>query len=255
MPDRNSPETDDRPDASPAPSLGRALRDFLRPSRSQAVVGAVLMVCALLVTLQVQSHTRGDPYASLRRADLVAMLDDLTAQSRRLEAEASGLEEAKRQSQTGADSEEVARREAEKRLDALEIMAGTVAASGPGVRITVDDPQAKVTPEILLNAINELRDAGAEVIEIDDRVRVAGDTWVGGSASDLRVDDQPVGRPLVIEAIGNSATLSEAVRFRGGLASQVEASRVGGRVDVQSVDDVVVDSVRTPRPRQFSRPA
>ena len=93
MPDRNSPETDDRPDASPAPSLGRALRDFLRPSRSQAVVGAVLMVCALLVTLQVQSHTRGDPYASLRRADLVAMLDDLTAQSRRLEAEASGLED------------------------------------------------------------------------------------------------------------------------------------------------------------------
>ena len=237
------------------PSARRALTDFLRPGRSQLVIGLVLLVCGLMVVVQLQATARDDRYGSLRRADLVAMLDDLTAQSRRLESEVATLETAKRRLQSGAESQEVARREAEERLASLQIMAGTVAARGPGVRITVTDPQSKVTPEILLTAINELRDAGAEVIELNDSVRVVADSWVGSSASGLIVDGRAVSRPVVLEAIGNSATLAEAARFRGGLVSQVEGSRVGGSVALEQVVDLEVPSIRSVERRQFTRPA
>ena len=41
-----------------------------------------------------------------------------------------------------------------------------MAAAGPGVTITVEDPATGVSPETMLDVINELRAAGAEAIEI-----------------------------------------------------------------------------------------
>ncbi|WP_040160853.1 DUF881 domain-containing protein [Nigerium massiliense] len=235
-------------------SARRVLRDLRRPTRSHLLVAVVLFLCALLVTLQVQSRATADPYANLRRADLVAMLDDLTAQSRRLENEVTDLEAARAQLRSGADRGEVARREAERRLTSLEIMAGTVPAHGPGVRLTINAPHGKLTPELLLGAINELRDAGAEVIELNDKVRVVAQTWVATSPDGLVADGQTLAEPVVLEAIGNRTTLEEAVRFRGGLISQVEGSRVGGTVRTEVLDDVQVDSLHTAAPAQFSRP-
>ncbi len=43
-------------------------------------------------------------------------------------------------------------------------------AEGPGIRVTVKDPAsgAAVGTNQLINGLEELRDAGAEVIEIND---------------------------------------------------------------------------------------
>ena len=94
MPDE-PPSDDPRPSAPPDPapfswaSLGR---DLARPRVSQLVFAAILALVAFAITVQVQSQARDDTYASLRRADLVALLDDLTAESRRLEGEIATLE-------------------------------------------------------------------------------------------------------------------------------------------------------------------
>ena len=72
----------------------------------------------------------------------------------------------------------------------LGILAGTVPATGPGVTITIDDPDGAVTRPTLLDGVEELRDAGAEAIEINDSVRVVASTSFtdgdGGSSSTAR---------------------------------------------------------------------
>lgn len=250
------PETPTPQPVQPAPFSWRELgRDMLRPRLSQLVFAVIVALVAFAVTVQVQSRARDETYAGLRRADLVALLDDLTAESRRLESEIAELQDTRRQLQSGVDSAEVAQQEARRRLDALELLGGTVAAHGPGVRITIHDPQAKVTPDLLFNAFSELRDAGAEVIEVNDTVRLVASSWVSTQGGRLVADGQALGRPIVIEAIGNAQTLAEATRFRGGLVSSIEGSRVGGSVTVDEVADLRVDSVVTPRPPQFARPA
>lgn len=230
------------------------VRDIVRPGRGQLVVAVILAVVGFALTLQLRqpAETR---YSTLRQSELVAMLDDVTAETRRLEAEIAALEATRVQLESGANASEVARRQAESRLETLQILGGTVPVQGRGIRVTIHDPQGKVTTEIMLNAIEELRDAGAEVIEVDDRIRLVASSWVSRDDTGLSVDGVRVGNPFTIEAIGDPATLAEATRFRGGLVSTIEGERVGGRAQVVEVRDLVIASVVTPSSPQYARPA
>lgn len=257
MPDQHPSRALDEPDAQPdGPITWRELAaDFVRPSRSQLMIGLILLLCGLAVVMTVRGRTATEDYSSLRRADLVALLDSLNAESRKLEAEVQQLAKTKQDLQSGADRQQVARVEAQRRLEVLAILAGTAPAKGPGVRISIVDPNGKVTPEILLNAVQELRDAGAEVIEINDAVRLVANSWFGSGTGGLVVDGHTVTRPIVLEVIGDAHALTEASRFRGGLVSEVESDRVGGQVTITSLTEVLITTTVTPKPMQFARPA
>lgn len=231
------------------------LRDFLRPSRSQLLIAVILAVLGFLVVTQLQTRATDEAYGSLRRTELIALLDDLTAESRRLEGDISSLEATRRQLESGVDAQEVAQAEAARRLEVLGLLAGTLPAEGPGVRITIYDPAGRVSPEILLNAVEELRDAGAEVLEVNDRIRLVAGSWVSSGPDGLVIDDLAVTRPITIEAIGAPETLAEAVRFRGGLVSTVEDAAVGGSVTVTQDRALRIDALHTPRAPRFARPA
>lgn len=243
------------PEVPPETSVWqRIARDIVRPSRSQLVIALILLLSGLAVTMQLAGN-RDQRYTTLRQDELVAMLDDVTAESRRLESEVAELERTRQRLQSGADASAVARNEALRRLDALELLGGTAPATGPGIRVTITDRQGKLTPDILLNTIEELRDAGAEVMEIDDRIRLVTTSWVTSADGVLTVDGTRLGGTITIEAIGAPGTLAEATRFRGGLVSTIEGERVGGTARVVEVDDLRIDSVVTPQEPRFARPA
>ena len=250
------PEPQQQPTPREPVDWRELVRDFVKPGRAQVIFAAILLICGLGVVMQVRTQASEADYSTLRRADLVQLLDDLTAESRRLEAEVAELEETQRQLRGGVDSDRVAREEAQRQLDVLSILGGTAPAQGPGIRITIHDPQHKVTAELLLNTIEELRDAGAEVIAINDTIRVVASTWFGTDANGgLLVDGQPVRTPIVIDVIGDPHALSEATRFSGGLVSEVQGSRIGGTVDVVRADDVAITAVVTPPANRFAKPA
>ena len=66
---------------------------------------------------------------------------------------------------------------AAERLEDLEILAGTIPATGRGVRITISDPEGSVSTSMVLGVIQELRNAGAEVLQIGP-VRVVASTSI-----------------------------------------------------------------------------
>ncbi len=81
--------------------------------------------------------------------------------------------------------------------------------------------------------MEELRDAGAEVIELNDTVRLVMRSWFSTDPSGrVTADGVALEEPYVIEAIGDPATLEAGARFRGGLVSEIEGERVGGRVQI-----------------------
>jgi uncharacterized protein YlxW (UPF0749 family) len=240
----------------PAPAGRRSvLRALLRPSRTHLVVAVILMLAGLGITLQVRTLATQQDYSTLRRSELIGILDDLTAESRRLEAQIADLEQTRDELRSGVDSRQVAREEAARRQEELEILAGTIPARGTGVRVVIDDPQARVGAAILLNALSELRDAGAEVIELNDQVRVVAGTWVAGDGKELTVDGVALTRPLSIDAIGDPHSLSEALSFRGGLVSEISDERVGGTVTISSDAEVTIGSTRQVTEPRFARPA
>ena len=257
MPDQTPPEGPPTPDQTPSegPVTWREMgRDLLRPSRGQAIVAAILVLCGLALTMQLREDGEAR-YSGLRQEELVSILDDVSAETRRLEDEIASLESTKQQLESGVNASEVARAEAERRLEALELLAGTVPVEGPGIRITIRDPRNNMSTEIMLNAIEELRDAGAEALEMNDQVRIVASTWLAFDDQGLVVDGRRITAPYQIEAIGDADTLSEAARFRGGLVSTVEGERVGGVAQVVEVSDLAIDSVHRATEPEFARPA
>lgn len=233
----------------------RLRRDFFRPGVGQLAMALVLLLVGLAVTVQVRGKDADDAYSTMRRSDLVQLLDQLNAEQSRLQSEVTRLEGTRQQLASGADARRVAAAEQKKRLDALNILAGTVPATGSGVRITIVDPQSKVGPEILLDAVEELRDAGAETIEINDQVRIVASTWFGRADEQLVVDGTAISAPITLEVIGDSHALEEGARFRGGLVSQVQAEQVGGQVLISRLDEVHIDSLHAPTTTEWAKPA
>ncbi len=232
------------------------VRSFFRPSRSQAIIAAILLVVGVVSAMQYRVKATDASYASTRREDLVQLLDTANEETRKLEAELQTLQDTRDKLQSGVDNAKIAETEAQKRLATLKVLAGTTPASGTGIRLVIFDPQNKVTPELLLDAVQELRDAGAEVIEINDSVRVVGSTWfASGPNGALVADNKAVTRPIVIDAIGDPHSLEEAARFRGGVVSKVQAPTVGGTVTITRPSVVQVTAVRELTVNQYARPA
>ena len=127
-----------------------------------------------------------------------------------------------------------------RRAEAIGILNGTLPATGPGLRVVVDDPDGAVTPAILLDAIQELRGAGAEAIEIDG-VRVVVASHVGGTPGELTVDGRPLEAPYEILAVGPPTELEVALNVSGGVVADV--ARTGGSASVTRSDELTVDSL------------
>jgi len=250
------PSSEERPVPPPRPGVWRRIGlAALRPGRSQVVAAVVLCLLGMAGVMQVRTNDSGDAYRTARREDLVQILDGLGVESRRLEAEVAELQSTKARLQSGADTQRVAREDASRRVQELGILAGTAPAHGPGIRIRISDPQEKVDANVLLDAVEELRDAGAEVIEVNDSSRVVASTWFGNDGTTLLVDGVPLERPLVIEAIGDPHSLEEAARFRGGIVSEITGPKIGGDVTIAQLGDVVVTSLHAPPASQYARPA
>lgn len=238
-------DTSSAPRTPPGPSLTsdearRRLGRLLAPraTKAQAAVAVLFVVLGLLITMAVRGNATDTFLATARPEDLVRVLDDLSARQTQLEAEARRLEVARDRLQAGSTGEALA--EARTRADALAILAGTVPAAGPGVVVTIGDPSGQVDAAVLLDAVQELRDAGAEAIQINQR-RVVADTWFGQQGDQLVVSGTPLAAPYVVTAIGDAATMATALEIPGGVADNVRTA--GGTIKVDRRQRVVVDAV------------
>lgn len=255
------PESDisSPPTAETAPAAvtvdPRALwRAFLRPGRSQTIVAVLLCLVVATTLWTVRSHATDRTYAGMRRADLVTLLDTLNADSARLQDRIAELERTQEELQNGADRQQAADREATRRADTLAVLAGTAPAGGPGIRLVITDPQGRVGASQIVDALAELRDAGAEVIELNDAIRIVGTSAVTGAPGRLAVDGHDLSFPLTIEAIGDPHALSEGASFRGGLVSRIQSAEVAGQVTITELERIDVDSVVAAPAPAFARP-
>lgn len=222
-----------------------------RPDRAQAILGVLLFGLGFAVVTQAQ-QTAETGLTGLRQADLVRLLDDVSARRARLEAESADLEARLQRLTSDTGSAEEARRAAEERRDAYAVLAGTVPTVGPGVTVTVRDSEGQLTAGLMLDAVQELRDAGAEAIQIGD-VRVVASTAFLNVREGLQVDGRVVESPFRITAIGDPSTLETALRFPGGVVEQVE-QRAGADITIVPSESVLVDAVTTPEEPDFAEP-
>jgi uncharacterized protein YlxW (UPF0749 family) len=195
-----------------------------RLSRNQVVVGVLLGVLGAALAIQVHATNSSDQLLRAARPDdLVHILDDVTARGQRLDTELRDLETQKAQLQNSTDKAQAALQQAQEKAKALEILAGTVKAQGPGITVTVTDPGHKVDAAALLNALEELRAAGAEVVQLNDARIVVSSAFLDAAPGKVTVDGQALTGPYVFKVIGDPATLQPALGIPGGVIANLRS--------------------------------
>jgi len=235
------------------------LSGIVRGGRSRLGFGTLaVMLCLLLgiaIVTQVRQTETGDALDTARPADLLVLLDSLRQREGTLNTEVNELQNTLNSLQASGNNDQAAVQAAQARLAALSILVGAVGATGPGVTVAIDDPGPGVSPEAMLDVINELRAAGAEAIEVNDghqSVRVGVDTWVVGMPGALTIDNRTLSPPYSLLAIGDPPTLAAAMNIPGGAEDSIK--RVGARMTVQQADRVDVATLRQPKPHQYAQP-
>jgi uncharacterized protein YlxW (UPF0749 family) len=250
MPDETQTESAPNDAAVPAGDDDRGWQRLrraitMRPGRDQWVIA---VLCALLgfgIVLQVRTTNADTTLATARPDDLVRLLDSLDQRSDRLDAEIAELQQTRERLAGSRDKEAAAEAERAQREQELGVLAGTVPAEGPGVEIRFDGP---VNAVLLLDTVQELRDAGAEAQQVgnqqDGAVRIVASTSFveGPSAGSVIVDGTTLTAPFVLKAIGAPATLTSALRIPGGISDAAAADDV--QLEIAARTDVLIDAVR-----------
>jgi uncharacterized protein YlxW (UPF0749 family) len=251
-----SPTGDLRPSAAeaapPASGVDRLRESLFAYSRGQAVVAVLVALLAFAAVTQARLTGENDTYDGLRQAELIQALNGLQSAARKAERDLAALQTTRDQLRSSTQRRATALEQARSELETLGVLAGTVAATGPGIQVTVQDPMRNLSLNHLLDGVEELRNAGVEAIEINDRVRVVAQTAFEDDPEGIEVDGVVLQPPYVLDAIGNPDTLAAALEFQDGFSDDVQQD--SGSVSVKKEGRIDVKVTLTPSPPRYAEP-
>ncbi|PZF85679.1 DUF881 domain-containing protein, partial [Micromonospora endophytica] len=235
-------------------AAGGPLRRF---SMAAVMIGVLLALLGFTLAVQLKQSSTDSALTTARQEDLVRILYDLDAREMRLRQDIGALEESQRQLRSGEQGRQAALEEATRRADELGILAGTLPARGPGLAVRFEAGAKPISAVRLLDAVQELRGAGAEAMQISggDRgaVRIVASTYfLSEQDGSLVVDGRRLTGPFTITVIGDPATMRTALNIPGGVVATVAGD--GGNVIVEDREVAEVSALHAPSTLEHARP-
>lgn len=241
-------------DSSSAASKARPRTARSHSRRAKIATNAmVLLLCALLgfgyVTQQRSIQTS---YSSLSEAELVRLLDETNQEVGQLEARKTKLEQQLQSIQNAADKQAEAQKVAKENEESAGILAGRLPATGPGVTISITAGSKRIDAATMFNLIEELRNAGAEVMEVNG-VRIVTSSYFTDTASGVNCDGTNIRAPYTVNAIGDASALENAVDIAGGVGSRLRV-QYGANVSIERKDSIVISKLAAQRSYKYATP-
>ena len=247
------PDDERTPDPADRPSGRQRLLDaFHKPTRRQGVVGVLLAVFGFAFVTQVTSFGVDETYAGYRQQALIDVLDGLSGTTQRAEAEIARLEETREDLRDDSSGEQAALEEARRETRTLEILAGVVPVTGPGIRVTITEDTGQVDIDSMLDTVQEMRTAFAEAMQLNGQVRIVAQTSFEDGPGGMYVDGTLLEPPYVLDVIGDPHTLHGGLTFPEGPIDQLELD--GAQVEVEELDSLDIESTTEPQRLEFSQP-
>ncbi|MDW3848144.1 DUF881 domain-containing protein [Micromonospora sp. BRA006-A] len=246
------------PESEPEPGAAAGGSSVARRfSSAGAMIAVLLALLGFTLVVQFKTTSTDPTLAAAREEDLVRISSDLDSRERRLRQEIELLEESQRQLRSGEQGRQAALEEATRRADELGILAGTLPAVGPGLEVRFSGPAEAVSSAGILDAVQELRGAGAEAMQIQGAdgtaARIIASTYfVDGPDGALVVDGRRLTGPFTIMVIGDPATMRTALNIPGGVVASV--GKAGGNVTSEDREVVEVSQLHAPIKLDHARP-
>ncbi|MDP9250233.1 MAG: DUF881 domain-containing protein, partial [Chloroflexota bacterium] len=118
-------------------------------------------------------------------------------------------------------------------LRRITAFAGLAVVDGQGIVMTVDGSLDAIA---LNDLVNELRNAGAEAIAVDE-VRIAASSVATEGPRSLEIDGVDIGKRFTLRAIGSPDGLVSAIQRPGGIISQLKLV-ISATISIQQVQSI-----------------
>jgi uncharacterized protein YlxW (UPF0749 family) len=182
-----------------------------------SLFGVALLIGVLLVG-QLRSQQRPTEISQLPAQELSQLIDTLGDRNRELRTGLADLrntlEEYRISGSQGQSALDVTRED----LRRITAFGGLAPVEGQGLVLEVDGSLDAIA---LNDLVNELRNAGAEAIAVDD-VRITHRSVAIQGPRSLVIDGVEIGRSFTISAIGSPDGLLTAMERPGGIIAQLE---------------------------------
>lgn len=198
----------------------------------------MLLVGFLLVGQWRGIVTYGQEYERQTDQDLAIIVQELTDENAALRDEVMRLEMRLFEAEADTQNEGEVLNEAAKEINGLRVIAGLEGAVGPGILVTIGDPEAMMLPEDFSAIMHELRAGGAEAIAVNGR-RVSAGTGFAGETGRVEMDGLPLTRDYRVTAVGHPGNLEQSLTLPGGIESVLEAFP-GVDVEIEQLEELRV---------------
>ncbi|MFF5181552.1 DUF881 domain-containing protein [Micromonospora sp. NPDC000316] len=241
----------------PVRRAGPVVAGRWRVSTAGVMIATLLALLGFTLVVQLKTTSTDPTLGATRQEDLVRILSDLDARENRLQQDIRALEDSQRQLASGEQGRQAALDEATRRADELGILAGTLPAVGPGLTVQFTGGVKPISANRVLDAVQELRGAGAEAMQISggDRVTVrviASTYFLDGENGSLVVEGRRLAAPFTITVIGDPATMRTALNIPGGVVASVRGD--GGNVTFGEREVAEVSALHLPIELEHARP-
>jgi uncharacterized protein YlxW (UPF0749 family) len=190
----------------------------MRTPIAVASLAFIAFIIGLALVAQFRSQARPTELTSLPVAELstrIETLADGNAQLRSALAEQRGLlSEYRAAGAQGSSALDVSREE----LRRIRAYSGLAPVEGQGIILRVSGALDAIAVNDL---VNELRNAGAEALAIDE-TRLTARSVISQGPSALEVDGAAIDRTFTLAAIGDPDGLVAALQRPGGIVAQLE---------------------------------
>jgi len=222
--------------------------------RNYWAIAFAMMVFGILISTQVRVQNLATVDTSRARAD--EMVQSLKASNQALKV--SEAERVKLALELDGLRKQVSSSAPVPLKDTteLEMLAGTLAAHGPGVIVTLAESpdvapgKARVSDEDIWRVLNELLSAGAEAISVGGQ-RITVTTGVRNVGQRLMVGGIAISTPVEILAIGDPKVMEPSLLLRGGVVEALE--KWGIKATVKKSESIRVPARPAPA-LQWARP-
>ena len=200
--------------------------------------------CAGVLKAKLPDINIGIAHGQMSEDELTKLISETSTQVQKLEQRKSELSNQLDSLKDTADKNEKAAEIARQNAESNGILSGRLPVSGEGVVIRISKGSKRdIDASILFTLLEELRNSGAEVIEIND-IRVITSTYISDTADGLDCDGTNIKAPFIIRAIGDSDNLQNAVNLAGGVGSRLKV-KYGATVSIVPSDKVEITSTRS----------
>ena len=172
------------------------------------------------------------------RAELAEWKNKYEEAENQYNSQLAKLEEYNQKEESETETAELVQKE----LDEVNLLLGKTDVEGQGIIITLkensDAESGIITSDNLNMIVNNLKEAGAEAISINEQRIVNMSDIVTVNDVIIRVNQQRILTPYIIKAIGNQSYLESALIGNGGYVDQLRT--IGHDVSIDKKDKITI---------------